>query len=654
MLRSRVRQVLSLNVFPLLYCLCWSGCLLVCSGFTIRGFLRANGGSLCRFPERQPSHHLVSGFPASLQCASPRGGDCPRSQARSSSRRQILSLSSSPSNQEGGQEEDRSSVLTLNSTIGPLEEPQSPGAALRETEASSLQTEDPMDSLKQEGAPFSSSQDGISIETAKMDAMAELPPIRFLRDRMRKFLGMEPTADILAIVTIYFVEGAIGLAALAKTYLLKDELNLGPAELSALLGVFVLPWTIKPLYGFLSDGFPLFGYRRKSYLFAAGIVGALSYSLLGASFFWDGLPPNFALAGTVGALLLSSACIALSDVVADGIVVTKTRESANDPAVAGGLQSLCWGASATGSLLSAYFSGSLLQILPVRSIFACTAVLPLLVALIALQMTEEPVVATAPTDRDSSMDNTGNTIMDTVRDQTSALWEAFQQPSIWRPALFLFLWQSTPTADGAFFFFLTNDLGLGPEFMGRVRLVTSLATLAGVGLYNTYFKTVPIKDILKWSAVASFPLGLIPILLTTHVNRAWGIPDQALIYGDDVVLAMLGEIAFLPCLVLAARLCPPGVEAVLFATLMSIFNGASTVGTEIGAALTKLFGITENNFSNLTWLIILCNVTSLYPLLFIGFLDQIGDQSELELEQQEQENSSTTNEADKLSASSTK
>ena len=140
-----------------------------------------------------------------------------------------------------------------------------------------------------------------------------------------------------------------------------------------------------------------------------------------------------------------------------------------------------------------------------------------------------------------------------------------------------------------------------------------------------------------------------------HMNRAWGIPDQALIYGDDVVLVILSEIAFLRSLVLAARLCPPGMEAVLFATLMSIFNGASTVGAEIGATLTKLFGITiENNFSNLTWLIILCNVTSLYPLLFVGFLDQIGDQSELKLEQQEEENSSTANEADKLSASSTK
>lgn len=418
--------------------------------------------------------------------------------------------------------------------------------------------------------------------------------------RRNVFMGMEPTPEIVAIATIYFVEGALGLARLAQTYLLKDELHLGPAELSALTGAFALPWTIKPLYGFLSDGFPLFGYRRKSYLIAAGGLGALSYAALGLSGLWsDGggsTGGSAVVGGTVAALLLSSACIAMSDVVADGIVVRRTREESADPAVAGGLQSLCWGSSALGGLLSAYFSGSLLEVMSVRDVFGIAAVLPLLVAIIASRMDEEPVVSA---DAVSDGDDDSNPLIEGVREQVTSLVEAFKKPGIWRPALFIFLWQATPTSDGAFFYFLSNDLGLGPEFMGRVRLVTATAGLAGVWLYQKYFRTAKIKDILFWSTLASFPLGMVPLLLITHANRALGIPDTSLIYGDDVALATLGEISFLPTLVLAARLCPPGVEAVLFATLMSIFNGASTVGTEIGAGLTKVFGVTESNFDNL-------------------------------------------------------
>jgi hypothetical protein len=85
---------------------------------------------------------------------------------------------------------------------------------------------------------------------------------------------------------------------------------------------------------------------------------------------------------------------------------------------------------------------------------------------------------------------------------------------------------------------------------------------------------------------------------------------------------------------LAAKICPPGIEAVLFATLMSIFNGASTVGTEVGAVLTKVLGVTESNFDNLALLNVICNVSSLYPLVFIGLLDGIGTKSESEMEEE--------------------
>jgi hypothetical protein len=108
-------------------------------------------------------------------------------------------------------------------------------------------------------------------------------------------------------------------------------------------------------------------------------------------------------------------------------------------------------------------------------------------------------------------------------------------------------------------------LGFGPEFLGRVRLVTAISSLFGVWLYNQYLKTKPIKDILFWSSIVSAPLGMLNLLLISHVNREMGIPDSWFVAGDDVILSILGEIAFLPTLVLAARLCPPGVEAVLFA-----------------------------------------------------------------------------------------
>ncbi len=72
-----------------------------------------------------------------------------------------------------------------------------------------------------------------------------------------RFLGLDPTPDIIVISAINFMEEALGLACLAQKFLLKDELHLNPTEKSATMGILALSWTIKPLYGFLSDGFPI-------------------------------------------------------------------------------------------------------------------------------------------------------------------------------------------------------------------------------------------------------------------------------------------------------------------------------------------------------------------------------------------------------------
>lgn len=80
------------------------------------------------------------------------------------------------------------------------------------------------------------------------------------------------------------------------------------------------------------------------------------------------------------------------------------------------------------------------------------------------------------------------------------------------------------------------------------------------------------------------------------------------------------QASFMPVLVLAARLCPEGMEATLFATLMSISNGGSVLGGLFGAGLTQVLGITKDRFDNLALLIIICNLSSLLPLPLLHLL----------------------------------
>ena len=51
------------------------------------------------------------------------------------------------------------------------------------------------------------------------------------------------------------------------------RLSGGPSPVTAYLTIFYLPWIIEPVYGFVSDFLPLFGYRRKVYLVIANAAG---------------------------------------------------------------------------------------------------------------------------------------------------------------------------------------------------------------------------------------------------------------------------------------------------------------------------------------------------------------------------------------------
>jgi hypothetical protein len=72
---------------------------------------------------------------------------------------------------------------------------------------------------------------------------------------------------------VYFVQGILGLSRLALSFFYKDDLHLDPAQAGVLMGIGIIPWMIKPIYGFISDSIPLFGYRRRSYLFVCGLLG---------------------------------------------------------------------------------------------------------------------------------------------------------------------------------------------------------------------------------------------------------------------------------------------------------------------------------------------------------------------------------------------
>ncbi|MBA0841114.1 hypothetical protein Goarm_003627, partial [Gossypium armourianum] len=293
-------------------------------------------------------------------------------------------------------------------------------------------------------------------------------------------------------------------------------------------GFSSLPWLVKPLYGFISDSFPLFGYRRRSYLVLSGLLGALSWSLMAT--FVD------SKYGAVVCILIGSLSVAFSDVVVDSMVVERARGESQ--AISGSLQSLCWGSSAFGGIVSSYFSGSLVDAYGVRFVFGITALLPMITSAVAVLVKEQHVPG--PT-RGQNVLLANPSFLESSRENIIQLWNAVREPNVFLPTVFIFLWQATPQSDSAVFYFTTNELGFTPEFLGRVKLVTSVASLVGVGLYNGFLKRVPLRKIFLATTIIGTAFGMTQVLLVTGLNRQLGISDEWFAIGDSLILTVLGQ-----------------------------------------------------------------------------------------------------------------
>lgn len=112
--------------------------------------------------------------------------------------------------------------------------------------------------------------------------------------------------------------------------------------------------------------------------------------------------------------------------------------------------------------------------------------------------------------------------------------------------------------------------------------------------------------------------------MVLRLNLKFGIPDYVFIVIDESVSRMIGNLKWMPLLVLSSKLCPRGIEGTFFALLMSIDNVGLLSSSWGGGLLLHLLDVTRTKFDNLWLAIILRSILRVSPLCLI-FLVPRGD-----------------------------
>ncbi len=401
----------------------------------------------------------------------------------------------------------------------------------------------------------------------------------------------------ILIPFVYFIAGATSLAGVATTFYFKDDLHLSIQQVQFLGSISIIPWSIKPLYGMLSDVRPVLGLRRKPYLFLAGLLGASGYFSMATwvNGFWTVALASFA----------SAMGFALADVIVDGIVAERSRTQRE----AGKLQSICRAALLIGALIVSYASGVLVEQIGARNVFFLTGALPLFTCLFAILVSEGPLPE--------------------ITFSLKGVWKQFRTaltPALLWSALFLFIWRSTPTSGGAFSYYLIDELHFTPEFFGRLAFISYLTGIVGVLVFRKFLLSLKLRTLFFWIMVLSVVLSVPSIGLIYKWYDLIGVSPQFFAMADTLVGGMLVELGFLPLLVLVARVCPKGIEATMFAVLASLMNIGLAVSDMGGAALTTFFDVhaaTETlpaDYSNLHIVMWIAILSSFLPLPLLPFL----------------------------------
>lgn len=357
----------------------------------------------------------------------------------------------------------------------------------------------------------------------------------------------------------YFCQhfGQAGLVMQPLKYYLREVMHYDTLQITQYFNLLTWPWVAKPLYGLISDYFPILGYRRKSYLLIVNCLASVGFLAV-----W-GVTDAYAVQM---ALLLTAFSTAFSDVAIDGLMV----ELGNKTGQTQQFQSQQWLwfniATVVTSLGGGYISEMFAPAEAFRWTALITVVFPAVVALATWHWVKEEK---AVVDKAA------------LAETTKGLLQALKSKTLWTVVAFILFWQFKPDFGDPMLIHMRETLGFSKSLIGWLGAVGAIAAVIGAFIFGKFFAAkVDTRTLLYWTGGIAVASSLSNLLLVSPVT---GTPAVAL--GLTAVFGMLGPVTLLAILNLAAEACPKKVEALTFAALMSVYNFGNRGGETLGSYL---------------------------------------------------------------------
>ncbi|XP_050159875.1 probable folate-biopterin transporter 6 isoform X3 [Malus sylvestris] len=383
---------------------------------------------------------------------------------------------------------------------------------------------------------------------------------------------------VLGVVLVYGLsQGFSGSYFKVVTdYYWKDVQKLQPSVVQLYIGLYYIPWLMKPVWGLLTDVFPVRGYRRRPYFVLAGVIGTVSALTVAFS---GNLAAVVALTWLIGV----TAGVAIADVTIDACIA---RNSIEIRSLASDLQSLCGFCSSAGALVGYSTSGFFVHHLGPQGALGLLAIPPIFLTVLGFVIYEQ---------RSTNLHSQRKRAVEEVGVAMSGIYKTIKLPQ---------------------------------EFVGMIYAVGAVASIVGVLIYHKTLKNYPFRNLVFFAQLLYAMSGLLDLTFILRWNLALGIPDYFFVIMEECVFRIVTKIRWMPMIVLSTRLCPLGIEGTFFALLMCIDSLGSLSSKWGGGAVLHALNVTRTNFTNM-WLALLIRNVLRFLTLGLIFLVPKADQLDL-------------------------
>jgi hypothetical protein len=453
----------------------------------------------------------------------------------------------------------------------------------------------------------------------------------------------------IAIPACYLLVGLLSglLGPLINVYPL--DLGATEAQYTVLSSIRGLPASFKLMFGFLSDNVPLYGYRRKSYMFIGWLMAALSMMTLllttDLTLLDEGVsaattttggddeeaavgndddnikdddiqttsmraPPNApSIPFLAVILLLFGIGFWMADVMGDSVVAEKAKLEPFHSR--GSIQSSCYAYRFFGVMVAAPFSTAIYHWWGPYYVFLLLSLLPLSIVPLIYQLGEIRYAPVAST-----------------RDQCAEIWTTVCSRAVWQPLGFVFVYNIFQVQNSAWKEFLKTTLNFTTGQLNLIYVATCVLLYLGILVYKYGMMQWSWRMVYIITTLLNGFFSLLQVLLIT--GHTFGLPNFWFALGDDAFGEFIHGIQFLPTTIMMVHLCPAGSEGASYAMFTTVHNAALNLNTALSTWVLTFWHVGKeylaagelSGMMNLTYL---TTALQVFPICLVFLLPQTKD-----------------------------